>query len=450
MATWMFFADLLGSKYAFFVAIIGDCLGVFTGMSLAWSSSVLVKLKEAKDNPLGEPITAEQHDLIGSVFAIGGAVGPIVLIYSLEYFGRKMTMLILAMLFPISHFILAFSTHIHLYYVCRILCGAAVGGSFSIVAVYISEIVSTKMRGTYMSLATSFILTGCLISYSVGPFVSIRTFNLIIAISSLLYIPLFIFLCPETLYYTMQKHGSGETVKLLQKLRNTDLVEEELGEIENAVGKEEKASLLDVLKDKAALKAFFICTVLLTFQQFSGINVIMTYTQNIFEDAKVSVSPEICTIIVSSFQTATCLITPIASKKFNRKVMLAFAFTGVGLSNVLLGLYFSVDFVHKFNWVPLLSIVSFVIFHNCGVGALPWTTLGELYPQKIKSVGTAVTNTIYWLFQFLLTYYFNKIDEGLAFILFGVMCWACVIFVKVFLIETRGRTLQEIQDKLRR
>lgn len=248
----------------------------------------------------------------------------------------------------------------------------------------------------------------------------------------------------------MQKHGTGETVKLLQKLRNTDTVDEELEEIEHAIGHVEKGSFLDILKDKAARKAFLICTILLIFQQFSGINVILTYAQNIFEDANVSLSSDICSIIMSGFQTATCLITPIASKKFNRKVMLAFGFTGVGLSNILLGLYFSVDYVHKFNWLPLVALISFALFHNCGVGALPWTTLGELYPQKIKSVGTALTNTLYWLFQFLLTYYFNKINEGLAFIVFGVMCLVCVLFIKIFLIETRGRTLQEIQNKLNR
>ncbi|XP_045477757.1 facilitated trehalose transporter Tret1-like [Harmonia axyridis] len=450
MKTWLYFADLLGNKYAFFVAIIGDMLCLFTGMSLAWSSPVLIKLKNGTDDsPLGNPITSEQYDLIGSVFSIGGALGPIVLIFSLELLGRKATMLILATIFPIFHFILAFSTNIYVYYGCRIACGCAVGGSFSIVAVYVSEIVSAKMRGTYLSLGTSFILTGCLLSYSIGPYVSIRIFNLIIAVSSLLYIPLFLLTCPETLYYTMQKHGSEKTAILLRKLRNTSSVDVELEEIEYAVGNEERGSLLDVFRDKAATKAFFICTVLLILQQFCGVNVIMTYTQQIFKDAKVKIASEVCTIIVSGFQTATCLITPIASKRFDRKHMLIFSFIGVSLSNILLGLYFTVDSIKSLNWVALVSLISFVIFYNCGVGPLPWATLGELYPQNVKSVGTATSNTIYWVFQFLLTYYFNKINEGVAFLVFGGLCMMAAVFVQVFLIETRGKTLQEIQRQLK-
>ncbi|XP_044759697.1 facilitated trehalose transporter Tret1-like [Coccinella septempunctata] len=448
MKTWMYFADLFGSKYAFCAAIVGDILCLFTGMSIAWSSPVLVKLNGTDDNPLGNPITGEENDWIGSVFSIGGAIGPIIFIYTLELLGRKATMLILAVIFPVFHFILAFSTNIYLYYACRIAIGAAVGGSFSIVAVYVSEIVSAKMRGTYLSLGTSFILSGCLISYSVGPNVSIRTFNLIIAVSSLAYIPFFVLICPESLYYTMQKYGPEKTMTLLQRLRNSSDVNVELEEIEITVGNEERGSLLDVFRNKAASKAFFICTVLLILQQFCGVNVIMTYTENIFKDAKVSMAPDVCTIVVSAIQTATCLITPIASRRFNRKLLLTFSFVGVSLSNILLGLYFAVDAIGGVHWLPLAALVSFFVFYNCGVGPLPWATLGELYPQNVKSVGTATSNTIYWLFQFLLTYYFNKVDEGLAFLIFGGLCLVAAVFVQFFLIETRGKTLQEIQREL--
>ncbi|KAL3274502.1 hypothetical protein HHI36_015885 [Cryptolaemus montrouzieri] len=209
METWIFFSNCLGKHYTFFVAIIGNLLGFFSGISLAWSSPVLAKLKDPKegDDPFGRPISDEEYALIGSLFSIGGAVGPIILIFSLEYLGRKPTMIILATIPIISYAQLAFSTDIYEYYVCRLALGVSVGGSFSIIAVYISEIVSSKMRGAFVSLGTSFILTGCLFSYCVGPYVSIRNFNIIIASASLLYLPIFILFCPESLYFTMQKHG---------------------------------------------------------------------------------------------------------------------------------------------------------------------------------------------------------------------------------------------------
>lgn len=265
-----------------------------------------------------------------------------------------------------------------------------------------------------------------------------------IEVSYFLYIRLFIFICIKSSYYAMLKYGPKETAILLRKLRNTDYIESELQDIENSVSKE-RGNILDLFRDKVASKAFYICTILLILQQFCGVNVIMIYAQNIFEDAKVKMESDICVIVVSAVQTATCLITPIASTRFDKKLMLTFSFIGVSLSNICLGLYFAVDAIHGINWIPLVSLISFVIFYNCGVGPLPWAILGELYPQKVKSVGTATSNTIYWLFQFLLTFYFNKISEGLAFLIFGGLCMIAAVLVQIFLVETRGKTLQEIQ-----
>ncbi|KAK9884534.1 hypothetical protein WA026_007375 [Henosepilachna vigintioctopunctata] len=416
-------------------------------MSLSWSSPVLAKLEKIDGNPFGDAITPEEEDLIGSVFSIGGAIGPIVLIFSLELIGRKLTIAILAMILSISHFILAFSTNIYIYYVCRVFTGVSVAGSFSIVTVYIAETSSVKWRGTFISLGTSYVLIGCLVSYSLGPYIPLVYFNLIIAVFTAVFCLVFVLTCPESMYYTMQKYGSESTKNILDKLRKGDS-REELQDIEASVKSTERGSIIDIFSSKAGKRAFFICTALLIIQQFSGVTVIITYSQLIFEDADISVAPEVCSIIISAFQAATCFITPVAAKRIDRKKLFNFSFLGVTISNILLGLYFTIDELTNYKWIPLLSLISYVIFYNFGVGPLPWVILGELYPLKVKSIGTAVSNTIYWIFQFLLTYYFNKVDKGISFLVFGGVCLGSVAFVQLFLIETRGKTLQEIQSEL--
>ncbi|KAK9887707.1 hypothetical protein WA026_000028 [Henosepilachna vigintioctopunctata] len=448
MATYRQLATNFGNGYAPFVAVTANCLFFFTGISLSWPSPVLVKLNGTDGNPLGNPISQEQNDLIGSLFSIGGALGPILLIYALELLGRKSTMTILACIFPLFYLLLAFAENIYLYYVSRIATGIAAGGSISIISIYVSEIVPVKYRGTYIALGTCFILSGSFFSYCVGPYTSVMVFNIIIASLGFIYLPVFVFTCPETLYYTMQKYGPEKTMELLKILRKKSDLSEELKIIEGTVGKRETGKVLDLFKSRASTKAFCICSTLMVVQEFSGINAIMTYSQTIFKNAEVSLAPAVCSIIVSAFQSSTSITTPLLSRKIKVKPLLMFSLSGICFSHTLLILYFYVDYIHQFNWIPLVSLIGFVTFCNCGVASLPRVVLGEMYPLKVKAIGTALTSIIYWFAQFLTTYYYNKIDQAVAFLIFDVFCFCGIIFTYFFVIETKGRTFQEIQERL--
>ncbi|KAK9887706.1 hypothetical protein WA026_000027 [Henosepilachna vigintioctopunctata] len=448
MNTWRFFADHLGKRYVFFVAITANLMFLYSGISLAWPSPVLIKLNGTEGNPMGNPITSEQNDLLGSVFSIGAAVGPAIFIYIIEVFGQKFAMTIIAACFPLFYFILAFSKNIYLYYVNRISLGIAVGACYSTVVVYIGEVVPAEMRGTYSSLGVSFLLLGCLISYSVGPYISVFAFNLFIAILSLIYLPLIIILCPESLYSEMRKNGSKSTLELLKKLRNNDQEYVELEIIEHTIKHEEQSTWLDIFRSRAGRKAFIISSTLLIFQQLCGVTVVTTYTQQIFEKADVPIASDVCVIIFSVFQAITCFIIPLTSKFVNARTMLKLSLLGSFLSHSVLGLYFYVDFLRQYHWIPLVSLIFFALFGNCGIGPLPWVYLGELYPSNMKSLGTAISSLLYWLCQFAVTYLYDKFEEGTSFFIFAVACLFGICFVQFFVIETRGKSLQEIQKCL--
>ncbi|KAL3274503.1 hypothetical protein HHI36_015886 [Cryptolaemus montrouzieri] len=161
-----------------------------------------------------------------------------------------------------------------------------------------------------------------------------------------------------------------------------------------------------------------------------------------------AIDSDVCSIIVSAFQTATCLIVPIASTKFNRKTLLYISCIGISFSTGLMSLYFNVQTLHNYQWLALLSLISYVIFYNCGAGPLPWVILGELYPAKVKSIGTSTSNCIYWIVQFVLSYLFDEIDLGIWFSIFCISCLITVAFIWKFVLETKGKTLQEIQRTL--
>lgn len=422
-------------------------LSIFlTGLCFAWSSPILVKLAETKDNPLGDPITPDESDLIGSLFYIGCCIGPIFIIWILVKFGRKTSLIISIVPFILAHVCFAFSKNIEVYYICRIISGIAVGSIVSAVPVYTSEILPPKIRGCLMSLCNTFIQAGSLLSYVSGPYLSVCYFNIMIVIVSLVFLILFVIFCPESPYYTLVANGKEETGKLLRHLR-VENINYELNEIEAALSEQRNDSFLAIFKTKSNVKAFLLATILLVIQQFTGTNIIMGYSQLIFLETNVIFSSDKCAIIVGCFQLFSSFLTPLYSEKYPRKSLLGFSLSGLIICNFTMSIYFFVlKDMNIMNWLPLLALAVFVLFDNCGDGALPWVLLGELYPSHIKCTGSSLSTSIFYLVQFCLTFIFHKVELKFMFLGFGCLTILALIFIYYFVPETKGKTLREIQE----
>lgn len=85
---------------------------------------------------------------------------------------------------------------------------------------------------------------------------------------------------------------------------------------------------------------------------------------------------------------------------------------------------------------------------------MPWAVMGEMFPPNIKSLASTLTASFCWILGFILTYFFNDLKEGIGndftFWMFGIFCVLAVPFVFILLPETKGKSLQEIQDILNR
>lgn len=153
---------------------------------------------------------------------------------------------------------------------------------------------------------------------------------------------------------------------------------------------------------KFAFTALIISAGLISFQQLSGINVVLFYSQSIFEKAGSSMDPAIATICVgkctnprnpesrfyfSNFQTgivqvlASCC-TPLVVDRLGRKLILLVSAGGMAICLGLLGLFFLLDhqkaeIVSSISWLPIASLVGFVIVYCVGFGPLPWAVLGK-------------------------------------------------------------------------
>lgn len=429
------------------------------GISLTWSSPVISKLNGeviTDDNPIGRYITKDEESWIGSLLTLGGGCGPYLSGFMSDLIGRKKTLLFCSGVpFFISFLILAFAENLVLYYIARFMGGLALGSVFCVLPNYVSEVSESHNRGSLGTSMNIFLTFGLFFSYVVGPFVTIMAFSLICAIFPAIFVILFSFF-PESPYYLVRKKQFDEAEKSLRKLRlgTKEDIKRELEEIRDTVEQAltNQGNFLDIFRSRGLIKALTISLSLVLFQQFSGINVVLFYTQTIFEATGSTLSSALSSIIIGGAQLIPSTITPFVADTAGRRPTLLFSCFGMIISEAPLGLYFYLQSqgqdVSSIFWLPVACLVVYIISFRVGFGPLPWTIMSELFPANVKAAACTATSSFCYLLAFFITRYFQNvtvyIGMGGGFWLFTGFCVLSAIFIWFYLPETKKKSFQEI------
>ncbi|XP_072383734.1 facilitated trehalose transporter Tret1-like [Diabrotica undecimpunctata] len=446
-------------KSVYVSAAAASLLMFMAGTACCWSSPEIPKLLNITENSFGRTITPEEISWISSLLTLGAAFSPFLYGFLADGIGRKPSMLLVGVPFFVSYVMLATGTVIEIYYCARFLSGIGVGGVFTLVPMYIGEIAESRNRGLISCLTGAVCSIGLLFSVSLGPFKSIQFFNTVLAIPPLVFLIVFSLLAEESPIYLVKKKKCDKAEVALQNLgRTAEVIKKDVMEMQTEYENKEddKINVMEMLSSKALLKGTVASVGLLVFQQLSGINAIMFYSQTIFETAGSTIPPHICTIILVGVQFVSSFIVPFVVDRFGRKLCLQVSALGMTASIGPLAIYLYIRTagynVENFSWVPVLMLTTFIISFNFGYGPLPWTVLSEMFSTKYRSFASAFVSTVCWLVSFVVTKYF-----GLAVATFGLgnvfgfstaCCLASVIFCWLCVIETKGKSLQEIQDIL--
>lgn len=106
--------------------------------------------------------------------------------------------------------------------------------------------------------------------------------------------------------------------------------------------------------------------------------------------------------------------------------------------------------VTTIGWVPLTTLVVYIIAYSIGWGPLPWTVMGEMFAPAVKPKASSICVFVIWTFSFLLTKFFANVGADVGFLFFSVCCAVNIVFIVALFPETKGKTLAEIQTKLSR
>ncbi|GJQ75918.1 hypothetical protein Trydic_g17978 [Trypoxylus dichotomus] len=441
--------------FLYLATCIANLIAFTAGICLGWTSPELPKLESNITTPLPAPSTSTESAWIGSLLPLGATIGPFIAGYLADSIGRKKTLLLAGIPFVVAFLSAAFGSSVSIFYGLRFLSGLSVGTVFTVLPMYIGEIADDSVRGALGSLMQLFVTGGLLFSYAIGPYISIYAFNLLCLIPPIMFLVGFFMLIPESPYSLLAQNKETECSQALIKLRGTSDVKNEMEVTKNAVAeaKANKGSFVDIFNAKATTKAMILSIALVTFQQFSGINIVLFYTFAVTGD---SMRADIATIMVGVMQVGFSCITPLFVEKQGKRFLLLVSAVGMTISLAGLGYYFRLLDTNSptacISWLPLGSLVIYNATYCAGFGPLPWAIMGELFPANVKSAAATLTAAICWFLGFLITKYFSvvtaAVGAGISFFIFSGCCVLATLFVYKFVPETSGKSLQEIQEIL--
>ncbi|XP_068915751.1 facilitated trehalose transporter Tret1-like [Tenebrio molitor] len=445
--------SLLGS------VLSANLASIIAGAAYSWTSPVLPKLNAVEnidDNPFGRPITPFEESWITSLVSVGAAIGPLLSIPVMDRIGRKKTLLIVAVPMIVSHLILAFTTDINLYYFSRLFLGLGVGCIYSVIPTYVGEIAENTNRGAFGCVMGLMCTAATLLCYTIGPFLTIKAFCLVLVIPPVAFFMLFGLFAPESPYFLLMMGEENEAKLALRKIRN-HFVDKELEEMKKNVEKSRlvHVSIRDSLNSKVIRRGLLIGCGLMFFQQSSGITVMISYMQPIFDAAGSTLQPELSAIIVGAIQLTTNFLTSQLVDRLGRRILLLCSLTGICLSHILLGTYFYLktnnfdDAVSYLFWLPVSSMILYVIMCSIGIGPIAWSMIGELFPPHFRNYASGFVSSFCLSLAFLLALFFPNIREiiGMAasFWIFALLSALGIIFVWLVVPETKAKSLHHIQ-----
>ncbi|XP_021635640.2 sugar transporter ERD6-like 16 isoform X2 [Hevea brasiliensis] len=401
-------------------------------------------------------LTTAQYSLFGSILTIGGMVGAVTSGRIADYIGRKGAMRISAG-FCITGWLAVFFSGGYLSLdMGRFFTGYGIGVFSFVVPIFIAEISPKNLRGGLTTLNQLLIVTGSSIAFLLGSVITWRALALT-GLIPCIFLLVGLFFVPESPRWLAKVGKEKEFQETLQKLRGKDTdVTREAAEIQAYIQTLQslpKARTFDLFQ-RQYTRCVLIGIAIMVFQQFVGINGIGFYASQIFVSAGFS-SGTIGTIAYACVQIPITIVGALLMDKSGRKVLIMVSAAGTFLGCFLAGVSFFLK-AHGLllRWVPTMVLAGVLIFissFSIGMGAVPWLIMSEIFPINIKGVGGSLVVLVNWLGAWLVSYTFNFLmswsSSGTFFLYSGVSLTA-ILFVAKFVPETKGKTLEEIQESI--
>ena len=417
--------------------------------------------------------------------ALAGALGAGVLSSAI---GRKNSLIISAILFAISAWgsgmpaILPESTT--LLVIFRILGGIGIGIASMNAPMYIAEIAPAEKRGTLVTYYQLAVVIGFFVVFLATYFIgnnnteaqNIETgwrymfWSELIPASAFL---ILLFFVPKSPRWLMIKGQEDEAKTILTQIHGKEIADKEFKEIQESIHKDENSEKVNIFS-KSILPIIIIGTILSVLQQFTGINAVLYYGADIFEQALGFGQDDILQqqVLLATVNLVFTFVAMLTIDKLGRKPLLIIGGFGMLIGFLMMGFTLYLSDYSNVNAAGLpaisqtegiISLIGVLIFIGAfamSMGPVVWVLLSEIFPNKVRSAAMSIAVAAQWLANYFVSQTFPMIVESdanklqvdggiwnnaLPYFLFSGFIVIIILFVWKFIPETKGKTLEEME-----
>ena len=389
-----------------------------------------------------------------------------------DRYGRQRLMLLAGLLFTVSAIGASLANQFATFVIYRIIGGVGIGLASNLSPMYIAEVSPASVRGRFVSVNQLTIVIGVLLAQLVNWLIAssheipdnVTTSQILeswngqigwrwmfaaCAVPAVLFF-IFSMLIPESPRWLVKSGDSDKAFKVLKKIGGENYAREELAQIETSLQNEIGSVHFRELFDKGLLKILGLGMFLAFFQQWCGINTIFYYADDIFKAAGFDVKGVMLNIVITGAVMMIFTFVAIGTvDKYGRKILLLIGSLGLAGSYALIGLSY---FLHITGFSVLFLTVLAIAFYSFSLAPIVWVLLSEMFPNRIRGAAMSIAVFTLWIGSFSLSYTFPILNEGIGtawtFWIYGIICFVGFFIIRKNLVETKGKSLEEIEREL--
>ncbi len=428
------------------VASLGGLLFGFDTAVIAGTTHALTKTYGLSPNALGLTVASALFGtVIGAMFAAVPG----------DRVGRRDSLRLMAALYLVSAVGCALAWDWSAVVLFRFIGGLGIGGSSVLGPMYIAEISPAKWRGRLVGFFQFNIVGGILLAYLSNYLIGLGGFGgaewrwkLGIAAVPAALFAVTLFAIPRSPRWLVSKGRVDEGRQVLAVTSNGN-VEKELQDIVESIDLEHGRGREPLFSRKYRFPIFLAITIAM-FNQFSGINAILYYLNDIFEKAGFSkVSGDLQAVAIGATNLVFTILAMMVIDKIGRKTLLLVGSVGMALSLAgVSGIFFTGRHEHILVWLLVGFIASFAFSQ----GAVIWVYLSEVFPNRVRGKGQSLGSSTHWVMNALISWTFPLMAASSRAYPFAVFTFMMVLqfFVVLFVFpETKGLSLEEMQRKMK-